>query len=186
MNETTDEEAVVVTDEAPAYLGMPRKHRVIKHSVKQFVDGMAHTNGIESFGAGLKRGYVGVYHQISSKHLNRYVKEFAGRHNSRPFDTTDQMTAMAHAALGKRLRYKDLIGPKEDSLSQWRVGRRDMAKKRKPHAPAGKTSRPPRPMPERIDATPEEIAKAMFNRPADHECKFSTKNKSGSRLEEAP
>ena len=69
VNETTDEEAVVVTDEAPAYLGMPRKHRVIKHSVKQFVDGMAHTNGIESFGAGLKRGYVGVYHQISSKHL---------------------------------------------------------------------------------------------------------------------
>ena len=122
MNETTDEEAVVVTDEAPAYLGMPRKHRVIKHSVKQFVDGMAHTNGIESFGAGLKRGYVGVYHQISSKHLNRYVKEFAGRHNSRPFDTTHYMTAMAHAALGKRLRYKDLIGPKEDSLSQWRVG----------------------------------------------------------------
>ena len=85
------------------------------------------------------------------------------------------MTAMAHAALDKRLRYKDLIGPKEDSLSQWRVGRRDMAKKRKPHAPAGKTSRPPRPMSERIDATPEEIAKAMFNRPADHECKVLDK-----------
>ena len=45
---------------------------------------MAHTNGIESHWAMLKRGYVGVYHQMSAKHLPRYVAEFEGRHNSRP------------------------------------------------------------------------------------------------------
>ena len=44
------------------------------------------------------------------KHLNSYVNEFAGRHNLRPLDTADQMTAMAQGAVGKRLRYEDLIG----------------------------------------------------------------------------
>ena len=44
----------------------------------------AHTNGIESFWSILKRGYVSAYHQMSVKHLDRYVSEFAGRHNARP------------------------------------------------------------------------------------------------------
>ena len=48
---------------------------------------MAHTNGMESFWAMLKRGYQGVYHQFSAKHLHRYVGEFEGRHNARPMDT---------------------------------------------------------------------------------------------------
>ena len=38
--------------------------------------------GIESHWALLKRGYVGVYHWMSEKHLNRYVGEFEGRHNT--------------------------------------------------------------------------------------------------------
>ena len=29
----------------------------------------------------LKRGYVGIYHRFSQKHLDRYVKEYAGRRN---------------------------------------------------------------------------------------------------------
>ena len=40
---------------------------------------MAHTNGMESFWAMLKRGYHGVYHQFSVKHLHRYVGEFEGQ-----------------------------------------------------------------------------------------------------------
>ena len=38
---------------------------------------------MESHWAALKRGYAGVYHHMSAKHLPRYVTEFAGRHNSR-------------------------------------------------------------------------------------------------------
>ncbi len=74
---------------------------------------MAHTNGIESLWAMFKRGYVGTFHKLSEKHLDRYVAEFAGRHNQRPLDTIDQMTAMVRGMDGKRLRYVDLIGPPE-------------------------------------------------------------------------
>ena len=56
-----------------------------------------------------KRGYYGTYHRMSSKHLNRYVTEFSGRHNTRSLDTIDQMSSMVPGMDGKRLRYKDLV-----------------------------------------------------------------------------
>ena len=70
---------------------------------------MAHTNGMESFWATLKRGYHGVYHQMSPEHLHRYVAEFEGRHNDRPSDTVDQMRHLVKGMEGKRLRYQDLV-----------------------------------------------------------------------------
>ncbi len=69
----------------------------------------AHTNGLESFWAMLKRGYQGTYHWMSRKHLHRYVAEFAGRHGIRPLDTADQMAFVAQGMMGKRLMYKNLI-----------------------------------------------------------------------------
>jgi hypothetical protein len=81
----------------------------VRHSVGEYVNGMAHINGIESFWAMLKRGYKGTYHKMSAKHLSRYVIEFAGRHNVRDLDTIAQMTMLAKALDGKRLRYDDLV-----------------------------------------------------------------------------
>ena len=46
---------------------------------------------------------------MSRKHLQRYVNEFAGRHNLRPMDTIEQMQSMVLGMNGKRLRYKDLV-----------------------------------------------------------------------------
>ncbi len=71
----------------------------------------AHTNGLESFWAVLKRGHDGIYHHFSPKHLGRYVTEFEGRHNARPMDTADQMSLMVAKAEGKRLTYAELTGP---------------------------------------------------------------------------
>ena len=70
---------------------------------------MAHTNGVESFWAMLKRGYHGVYHRMSAKHLQRYVNEFSGRHNVRDRDTIDQMQAVVAGMVGKRLLYRELV-----------------------------------------------------------------------------
>ena len=70
---------------------------------------MAHTNGIESFWALLKRGYHGTFHHMSEKHLGRYVTEFSGRHNDRGCDTIHQMQNVAAGMVGKRLLYRDLV-----------------------------------------------------------------------------
>ena len=88
------------TDDAAAYKGMPFEHESVRHSVGEYVDGMAHTNGIESFWSMLKRAHKGVYHKISHKHLQRYVNEFAGRHGIREQDTIDQMDYVAGAMAG--------------------------------------------------------------------------------------
>jgi len=101
--------ATIYTDDHGGYQGMPFEHETVKHSVSEYVNGMAHTNGIESFWSMLKRGYHGTYHHMSEKHLGRYVGEFAGRHNARPADTIDQMSSLARGMVGKRLLYRDLI-----------------------------------------------------------------------------
>ena len=102
--------ATLYTDEAAAYAGMPEfTHEAVNHSAKEYVRDMAHTNGMESFWAMLKRGYQGTFHKFSEKHLDRYVREFAGRHNIRPRDTLDMMQSVAIGMAGKRLRYRDLI-----------------------------------------------------------------------------
>ena len=102
------EGATVYTDEAKAYKGMPN-HEAVKHSAGEYVKGEAHTNGIESFWAMLKRAYVGTFHKISPKHLQRYVDEFSGRHNVRELDTLDQMASLVRGMAGKRLMYAWLI-----------------------------------------------------------------------------
>ena len=101
--------AKVYTDEAAAYEGMPFPHETVKHSVSEYVNGMAHTNGMESFWSMFKRGYHGTFHHVSEKHLDRYVSEFSGKHNVRESDTIDQMQRVARGLTGKRLSFRELI-----------------------------------------------------------------------------
>ncbi len=108
-----DEHAVpgaqLYTDDTSAYKSTDRPHETVKHSVGEYVRGMAHTNGVESFWAMLRRGYHGVYHKISIKHLQRHVNEYAGRHNLRELDTIDQMHHVVAGMVGRRLLYRDLV-----------------------------------------------------------------------------
>ena len=101
--------STVYTDEHHAYRNLAGlNHETVKHSAGEYVRGMAHTNGIESFWATLKRGYVGTYHNFSVKHLGRYVNEFAGRANVRDHGTLTQMMILAAGMVGKRMRWQDL------------------------------------------------------------------------------
>lgn len=99
----------VYTDEHGGYIGL-ENHESVKHSVGEYVKDQAHTNGIESFWSLLKRGYIGTYHKMSVKHLQRYVDEFAGRQNIREASTMDQMAHVAVGCVGRRLLYQDLVG----------------------------------------------------------------------------
>ena len=66
-------------------------------------------NSMESFWSMLKRAHKGTFHKISPKHLDRYAKEFAGRHNIRDEDTLAQIALVALGLSGRRRKYRDLI-----------------------------------------------------------------------------
>ena len=102
-------DATICTDEATAYQGLPYEHETVKHSVGEYVNGMAHTNGIESFWALMKRGYYGIYHHMSEKHLHRYVREFSFRYNTSRAGTMPFINMTIDRMAQKRLTYKHLI-----------------------------------------------------------------------------
>ena len=110
VDSNASHDTMVYTDGSTAYRGR-ENHEAVKHSVGEYVRGMVHTNGVESFWSMLKRGYHGTYHRMSEKHLQRYVNEFAGRHNIRDMDTVDQMAHVVAGMVGRRLLYRDLIEP---------------------------------------------------------------------------
>lgn len=100
------------TDQYRAYRGLSKDydHKRVKHSVGEYVRGQVHTNGIESFWALLKRGYYGIYHHMSKKHLQKYVDEFAARHNMLKSDGLSRICLSFQGAIGRRLTYSNLIG----------------------------------------------------------------------------
>ena len=104
--------ATVVTDTHGGYIGLSSagfNHIRINHSAGEYIRDMAHTNGIESFWSLLKRGYIGIYHYMSAKHLHRYVKEFSFRHNTAKVGTMNFINMTISRMDNKRLTYKGLI-----------------------------------------------------------------------------
>ena len=109
----TQTDVMVYTDEYGAYIGLNRPHKKVNHSTGEYVRDTAHTNWMESFWVLLKRGYHGIYHQTSKKHLQRYVNKLPATTTTGSTNTVDQMGRIVRSMIGKRLRYADLAGPVE-------------------------------------------------------------------------
>ena len=95
------------------YLGLKDKgyeHQSVKHSAGEYVNQMAHTNGIESVWAVIKRGFHGVYHNWSVKHMQSYVNEFTFRRNQGNVqrDTKDRMDLLFTAMQDRTITYERL------------------------------------------------------------------------------
>lgn len=111
IKEHVERLSVLFTDEHKAYKGMEQyAHKSVNHSAKQFVQDMAHTNSIESVWAVLKRGFYGVYHSFSTKHLQRYVDEFTFRLNEGNVKnhTMQRIDALLGRVVGARITYREL------------------------------------------------------------------------------
>ncbi len=102
--------SMLFTDEWRAYRGLTDyDHEAVNHSVGEYVRGQAHTNGIESFWALLKRGYIGTFHHFTWKHLHRYLREFEARWNLGDQPESRRMDTLLSYVSGVRLTYKQLI-----------------------------------------------------------------------------
>ena len=110
--EAVQKGSAVYTDEHSSYryLGEHFYHEFVTHSKGQYVNGDVHTNGIESVWAVLKRGYNGVYHHWSKKHMHRYIDEFVFRFNegSDMHHTLDRLDLILANAVNKRVTYQTL------------------------------------------------------------------------------
>lgn len=110
LEKTIRDGANLYTDEHKAYTDNKYNHKIVKHSAKQYVDGMASTNSVESVWAVLKRGFYGVWHSFSKKHLQRYVDECAFRLNEGKVDnhTLSRIDYLVGKTFGKRITYAQL------------------------------------------------------------------------------
>ena len=103
--------SILYTDDHRSYIGLyDYVHESVRHSVGEYVRGKAHTNGIESFWALLKRGYIGVFHHFTWKHTHRYLAEFAARWGLGKMQGGARLKALLGSASGLRLTYEELIG----------------------------------------------------------------------------
>jgi transposase-like protein len=102
-------DALVYTDSARVYmkLGNSRSHEVVNHNDGEYVRGTVHTNSVEGFWSLFKRGVIGSFHQVSIKHLHRYLNEFSFRFNNRE---NEELFALliTNLVAGKALRYRML------------------------------------------------------------------------------
>ncbi len=110
ISNTVERGSVLYTDDHGAYRDINPalySHEAVNHSANEYVKGMAHTNGIESVWAVLKRALVGTHHHVSVKHLHRYVNEATFRLNDGHVGNhlMDRISALCQLSLGARLPY---------------------------------------------------------------------------------
>jgi transposase-like protein len=104
--------AHLMTDEHAGYTKAGREyasHGVTRHSAGQYVDGINHSNTVESSFSLLKRGLVGTFHHVGEQHLQRYVTEFDFRWNRRKICDADRAKFLIAQVGGKRLMYRDSL-----------------------------------------------------------------------------
>lgn len=106
IREHVDTNSTIMTDEFLAYKGLNKEfvsHQTVNHGTKEYARGNAHVNNAEGYFSILKRGIVGVYHHISTQHLDRYLDEFNFRYNSRKIEDALRMVLAIESVEGKRL-----------------------------------------------------------------------------------
>ena len=112
MLEHVKPSATVVTDAYRSYNGLSTvyNHITVKHTENNYITvGEDHTNNIEGFWSLLKRGIIGIYHNVSPKHLHRYCNEFGYRYNSRKVADVTRFEDAIKRVNNIRLTYTKLI-----------------------------------------------------------------------------
>lgn len=101
------------TDSSNAYTALGEEfasHGSANHSIGEYVRDRITKNKAESFFSQFKRSLDGTHHNVSPEHLHRYASKFEYRWNIRKLTDSERVQAMVDASVGKRLRYRPLVG----------------------------------------------------------------------------
>ncbi len=117
INEVVDRRSRLLTDELKAYRAIGAEfeggHETVSHGVQEYVRGDVTTNTVEGFFATIKRGINGIYHHVSKHRLPLYLAEYEFRYNHRDVCDGERVTAAIRATRGKKLFYREPVGPFE-------------------------------------------------------------------------
>jgi hypothetical protein len=120
-----DPAAYLMSDHNPAYVKIAGEfagHSFVDHGDREYARGEVHNNTAESYNALLERAKIGVFHQMSKEHMQRYVDEVAFRWNQRypdviltskgkekvvmkPFPVMEKIKNLLQVALNVQIRW---------------------------------------------------------------------------------
>jgi transposase-like protein len=110
IREEVDIRARIITDELSSYNGIGLEydggHETVCHSTREYARGDIHTNTAESSFALVKRGIMGIYHNVSREYLHRYLWQFDFVWNTRQMNDGERLEAAVKSSEGKRLMYR--------------------------------------------------------------------------------
>ena len=119
IKENVSKDAIIMSDKYRAYWGLDKifaGHHSVSHAQKEYVrqegELSVHIQAMEGFWGLFKRGYFGIYHYMSKKHLQRYIDEFTFRYNTKDMNAMDRFMQSLELISKVRIRYKDLIKKK--------------------------------------------------------------------------
>ena len=106
-----DDAEAIYTDELASYLGIGdhnTRHETVNHSIEEWTAGDVHTNSIEGAWSLFKRSIIGAFHQVSAKHIDRYLEELEWRYSNRDNDHifVDTLRRMVNT---EHLTYRELV-----------------------------------------------------------------------------
>jgi len=111
IREEVDSRARLMTDEYSAYRGLKKTweggHHTVCHATKEYARGDIHTNTVESSHSLVKRGIMGIHHNVSKEYLHRYLWHYDFLRNNREMNDGERTVAAIKASEGKRLMYKE-------------------------------------------------------------------------------
>ncbi|MBN2077288.1 MAG: IS1595 family transposase [Dehalococcoidales bacterium] len=103
-NVARENKTVVYTDKFRSYNNVERlgyAHRIVQHSAKQYVAGVAHFNTCEALWSTIKRSIDGANHHVNPPYLQSYLDSYVFRDNHRHDKTPLLVTLISRFATQK-------------------------------------------------------------------------------------
>ncbi len=108
--EDVSSDSYILTDEHLGYRGIGKHfeggHHTVAHGRGEYARGPYNTNTVESSFALVKRGIIGVYHNVSKQYLHRYIWQYDFLWNGRRLNDGERTELVIRSAEGKRMMYR--------------------------------------------------------------------------------